>query len=384
MSLWTREKQVAISAVTTAARVCEHVRQTMVMRQVEVVPPHPPSLDSDVGCSNTTTAAATTATKTISDIMIKEDQSPVTVADYGAQAVVCAALWEAFPNDPVVAEEDTTGVVFQPNTDGTPNDFVTTVTQCVQTVLPNATKDNILQWIHHGNGKVSHDRYWTLDPIDGTKGFIRGDQYAVALALIEQGEVKVGVLACPALSVPRRDNKDVSSMEGVLFVAVRGQGTHVQCLFEDDTSSWCPPLRLDNTTTTAATIQHRMVESWESSHSHPALQKLIAQVVGIPDDAIPPLRMDSQAKYGVVALGQASMYLRLPNPQKPNYKENIWDHAAGSIIVQEAGGRVTNMRGENLNYTEGTKFTGTGVVVSIGEGTSIHEKILSALQNVSY
>ena len=48
------------------------------------------------------------------------------------------------------------------------------------------------------------ERFWTLDPIDGTKGFLRGEQYAVALALIVGGEVVVAALACPNLGAPER------------------------------------------------------------------------------------------------------------------------------------------------------------------------------------
>ena len=56
--------------------------------------------------------------------------------------------------------------------------------------------------IDRGNYKgAAHGRHWTLDPIDGTKGFLRGEQYAVCLALIEDGEVVLGVLGCPHLPV---------------------------------------------------------------------------------------------------------------------------------------------------------------------------------------
>ena len=48
-------------------------------------------------------------------------------------------------------------------------------------------------------GRESGHRFWTLDPIDGTKGFLRGDQYVVALALVVKGEVQIGALACPNL-----------------------------------------------------------------------------------------------------------------------------------------------------------------------------------------
>ena len=75
-------------------------------------------------------------------------------------------------------------------------------------------------WIERGQAEPGQ-RFWTCDPIDGTKGFLRGGQYAVALALVEAGQVQVGVLGCPRLS-------DLSQAEpsdpGVLMIAVRGAG----------------------------------------------------------------------------------------------------------------------------------------------------------------
>jgi len=62
---------------------------------------------------------------------------------------------------------------------------------------------------------------WALDPIDGTKGFLRGEQFAVCLALIVDGQVQVGVMGCPNLPV---DAKDTDGEKGCLFIAVKGQG----------------------------------------------------------------------------------------------------------------------------------------------------------------
>ncbi|NES00990.1 MAG: 3'(2'),5'-bisphosphate nucleotidase, partial [Symploca sp. SIO1B1] len=99
---------------------------------------------------------------------------------------------------------------------------------------------------------------------------------------------------------------------------------------------------------------------------------------GITTDS---LRMDSQAKYGAVASGQAALYLRLPSPKTPNYREKIWDHAAGTIIVEEAGGRVTDMYGQPLNFSLGAKLVDNqGVIVSNG---AIHETVLAALRENS-
>jgi 3'(2'), 5'-bisphosphate nucleotidase len=59
------------------------------------------------------------------------------------------------------------------------------------------------------------ERFWALDPIDGTKGFLRGDQYAIALALVENREVKLGVLACPNLHV---DIRQPRGKRGCIFL----------------------------------------------------------------------------------------------------------------------------------------------------------------------
>ena len=65
--------------------------------------------------------------------------------------------------------------------------------------------DEVCRWIDHGGGSQYSERFWTLDPIDGTKGFLRGEQYAVALALIVEGRIAVAALACPNLRVPAGD-----------------------------------------------------------------------------------------------------------------------------------------------------------------------------------
>ncbi len=317
------EKQLAIAAAIAAAQLCEKVRREIVPEAIE-----------------------------------KKDRSPVTIADYGAQALICRALAASFPNDPVVGEEDA-AELRQPAMAET----LAKVTQYVQAVAPDATPAQVTQWIDHGNGDVG-PRYWTLDPIDGTKGFLRGDQYAVALALVVGGEVKVGVLACPALSLH-------TGQAGLLFVAVRGEGATMSSLAGGNPQ----PIRVVG----ADDAQNlRFVESVEAGHGNQAQQAAVAQAAGIAQDS---LRMDSQAKYGAVAAGQAALYLRLPSPKTPDYREKIWDHAAGTIVVEEAGGRVTDMYGKPLDFSQGAKLVDNqGVIVSNG---LIHDAVLTALQDYS-
>ena len=319
---YDREKQIAIESALTAAKLCEQVRVNI-----------PPAME-------------------------KGDKSPVTVADYGAQALICKALAEAFPNDPVVGEEDATELQ-------TPEmaENLTKVTNYVQEQITNATPEQVVQWINQGNGKVG-PRYWTLDPIDGTKGFLRQDQYAVALALVEEGEVKVGVLACPAMPVE-------NNQPGMLYVAVRGEGAAMMPIAGGELT----PIQVVQADDTA---HLRFVESVESSHGDQDRQNAVAKAVGITAASV---RVDSQAKYGIVASGQAALYLRLPSPKSPNYRENIWDHAAGAIVVEEAGGRVSDIHGKPLNFADGAKMLeNRGIVVS---NKIIHDQVLSILKQLS-
>lgn len=330
---YEQEKQVAIEAVTLAASLCQQVRQIIRPEAIE-----------------------------------KRDHSPVTIADFGSQAIICKLISEAFPDDPIVAEEDVSALS-QPDM----ADYLAQATHHVQAVLPEATPEAVIDWISRGNGQVNQ-RYWTLDPIDGTKGFLRGEQYAVALALIEDGEVKLGVLACPALSL---DAAQINSVQtdsaqghgaGSLLVAVRQEGATMMPLSGGEAQ----PIKV---VAADDPVNFRFVESVESGHGDHTQQEAVAQAVGITAAS---LRMDSQAKYAVVACGQAALYLRLPSPKTPDYREKIWDHAAGVIVVEEAGGKVTDMHGKPLNFALDYKMRDNqGVVVSNG---TCHEAVLAALK----
>ena len=107
----------------------------------------------------------------------------------------------------------------------------------------------------------------------------------------------------------------------------------------------------------------RFIQSYESAHGNLGLQGEIAYKLGI---TLPSLQMDSQVKYGLVASGEAEIYLRIPNSKSPNYKEKIWDHAAGSIIVEEAGGIVTDINGKKLDFGKGKSLTdNSGIIATI-------------------
>ena len=314
------EKEVAIDAVLKAAQLCQDVQSNMAQ----------------------------------SDAMEKSDRSPVTVADFGSQALICSALGEAFPKDCIVAEEDAEELRENPQLRSRVTDYVNR--------FENASSHQVCEWINRGRGEVNK-RYWTLDPIDGTKGFLRRNQYSIALALIVDGEVKFGLLACPNL--PKEWDKP-NMGQGCLFVAVRGEGAYM--------------CALDGTLLKQIRVAEgplRFAESFEASHGDHSAHVRITQELGI---TAPPIQIDSQAKYGLVARGEASVYMRLPNPRTPNYRECIWDHAAGIIVVEEAGGKVTDMHGQSLNLLEGRRMTSNrGIVATSGK---LHERVLEIIRTV--
>ncbi|HUQ72609.1 MAG TPA: 3'(2'),5'-bisphosphate nucleotidase, partial [Planctomycetaceae bacterium] len=255
------------------------------------------------------------------DAMEKKDKSPVTIADFGSQAVVCRVIGDAFPHDPIIAEEDSRELLNEQNAPFLHLIHDEICRQCIET-----SKEQVCRWIDRGGAEEFSHRFWTLDPIDGTKGFLRKEQYAISLALIVEGKIELGVLGCPNLPlVP-----GLSATAGSLFYAIRGQGAFALPLDGEVT-----PTRIQVTSTTDAK-RARFCESVESGHSSHGASEQIAERLGI---TAAPVRLDSQAKYAVVARGEADIYLRLPT--KKDYFEQIWDHAGGVLVVEEAGGRVT-------------------------------------------
>lgn len=298
------------------------------------------------------------------DAITKADRSPVTIADFASQGIICRILKDAFPQIPIVGEEDSAALQKPENK------------KILERILHYINKDseikeilsanNLFASIDLGNGEANNKIFWTLDPIDGTKGFLRGEQYAVALALIVEGQVSLGILGCPNLKISGQ-----KSAPGCLVYAVRGEGAYLLNIGKNESE------RVEVSTLSDPT-KMRFVQSYESAHGNLDLQVKIARLLKMEQD---PVQMDSQVKYGFVSTGNAEIYLRIPNPKTPDYKEKIWDHAAGSIIVEEAGGEVSDIYGRKLDFSAGkTLLHNTGIFVSI---PSVHKKILEIIAQLA-
>ncbi|XP_059653467.1 SAL1 phosphatase-like isoform X2 [Cornus florida] len=295
------------------------------------------------------------------DVQSKSDKSPVTVADYGSQALVSFVLERELPSESfsLVAEEDSGDL----RKEGA-QETLERITKLVNETIANdgtynispLSAEDVLAAIDSGKSEGgSHGRHWVLDPIDGTKGFVRGDQYAIALALLDEGKVVLGVLACPNLPLSSIGSHGQQSSEdkvGCLFSAEVGAGTYMQSL------NGSSPIKV-HVSTKDNPEEASFFESFEAAHSLHDLSSSIAKKLGVK---APPVRIDSQAKYGALSRGDGSIYLRFPHK---GYREKIWDHAAGSIVVTEAGGVVLDAAGNPLNFSQGKYLDlETGIIVT--------------------
>jgi len=294
--------------------------------------------------------------------LTKDDRSPVTVADLASQALVGYQLAREFPGDPLVAEEDSHSL-----RDPSNGKMLDQVTHYVDLFLPGSSSAQVCDWIDYGGGAPT-SRFWTLDPIDGTKGYLRGDQYAIALALLIDGEVQVGVLGCPNLSDGYRPD---AGGFGSLVVAVRGQGTWTTSLKAPGEFKRLHVSKRGQPSST------RILRSFESDHTNASQVDQLANELGV---ATQPVHLDSQAKYAILAAGEGDLIVRLISPSKPDYKEKIWDQAAGALIVEEAGGQITDLAGLPLDFTHGrTLRRNRGVLASNGH---LHDPALAALRRI--
>ena len=207
------------------------------------------------------------------EVESKEDGSPVTEADMAAHRVLVSGLDECQPQYPVVSEE---------------GEF-------------------------EESGSDFPSVHWLVDPLDGTKEFVKGlPEYTVNVALIEEGESVLGVIYIPAADT--------------LYYAAHGLGAWKV----DDSAS---PERLNATPQESA-----FTAAISRSHASQEIQDLLDRwrVQEL-------VRRGSSLKMCAVAEGTAHVYPRLG----PTY---LWDTAAGTAIVREAGGQVTDLNGQPLTY----------------------------------
>ena len=207
----------------------------------------------------------------------KYDGSPVTAADQAAEALIVPALKELTPDIPVVAEES---------------------------VAAGNVPD------------VSGGLFWLVDPLDGTKEFIkkRGD-FTVNIGLVENGVPVLGVVLTP--------------VDGMAWAGTVGDGA-----WEEDAAGNRKPIAVRKADPAALTI----VAS--KSHRNPELEAYI--------DSLPvkeSVSRGSALKFCLVARGEADVYPRTGPTME-------WDTAAGHAVLLAAGGSLTTFDGKPFLYNK--------------------------------
>ncbi len=278
----------------------------------------------------------------------KAGREPVTIADYGSQAILCRAIRRAYPGDAILAEEH--GSQF---TQLVAEVQRAQITQMVGEVLGEAvTEADIVRWLDDGQGQQAA-RTWVIDPIDGTQGFLARRRYAIAVGILVDGLPVGGVIGSPAYD------------EGRLFYALDG----LACV-EPLTGGAAQTIHVSE-----RTERLRVVESVEVSHNDPAVGQRVLAAAGMADAEV--IEVDSMDKYAMVACGDADLYLRIPVNR--SYRHKSWDHAAGTALVLAAGGRVTDLDGAALDFSQGAILANNrGMVVSNGR---VHERVLAGIRD---
>ncbi|RMJ08501.1 hypothetical protein CDV36_011874 [Fusarium kuroshium] len=249
----------------------------------------------------------------------KDDNSPVTIADFAAQALLIGAIRAAFPNDSLLGEEDSAALRADKELREKVYELVSSATDVVDALaggcaLPKpGSVQEMLDLIDLGGCERGGNkgRVWIMDPIDGTAAFLKGQQYAVSLALIEDGKEVIGVLGCPNISaeMTRVSEEDVDQKLGTMLTAVRGRGSTTRIMTQSGLSAASPlnllkPFSSENLHIVDCTA------SMSSRHD------LVAKLADDFNTAFPNTEVwSSHIRYAALIIGGGDVQFWIPTPQ---------------------------------------------------------------------
>ncbi|KAK0710416.1 hypothetical protein B0T21DRAFT_376581 [Apiosordaria backusii] len=305
----------------------------------------------------------------------KPDASPVTIADFAAQALLISAIHAHFPHDSFIGEEDSSSLRADP-------DLCAQVWELVHsTRLEDEQAEEMLgkrpesvgemlgvidlgcssspSSSQNGTGTKTKKRFWSMDPIDGTSAFLKGGQYAVSLALIdEHGKELLGVLACPNLP---------------LRVVMNGKKIEEGVVDKDGMGVML-----------SAGVVRRVNRRRSSSSRQQYQEKVRVEELHFVDSSVSCATDSSKVEvYAAMVLGGRE-YVQVRFPQKPKGEAApwcLWDHAGSSLIYTESGaGKVTDLEGKQIDFGTGRKLTNNWGLITADE--SVHGKILELVGEV--
>lgn len=308
--------------------------------------------------------------------LIKDDLSPVTVADFAIQALLTRTLYNAFPNDGFIGEESADELRQNPKLASI---VLAILAQCAGDTLFRDADDlcdviDSCATLMPGPGRI-----WVFDPIDGTKTFIRREQYAINIALLETGRQVLSVVACPLLSVdvksPVTDGSIDPTGRGCVLYAVRGHGAYIRPLFGDHGEAQARRLpRHADAATSPGDL--RSVTCWALLDSGvDVVHKGVAELLHVPFPGNDLLGW--VPRWAVLAVGAANMTVWVYK-RRDRYAK-IWDHAGAMLLFEEVGGMITDVHGKEIDLTAGRKLEANFGFVAAPR--SLHRIVLQAVQD---
>lgn len=295
----------------------------------------------------------------------KSDASPVTAADLALQALLAIGLAEIDPGAAIVGEESTQ-VFRAPGGDA----LRRLVHEFVRSARPGLSGADIDRAIDAGGADGTSDRQWVIDPIDGTRGYLRGQQYCSCLAYLERGVVRFGAAGCPRLGV---------ASEGAFVAATEGGGTWRWSGVRPDG----PAQRV-----AAASARRDPLVACESPEVSPRAKRRLRTLgetlaaSGADRAPLVALPMESQCKFVLVATGEADLAIRFPpRDQAAGGADMVWDYAGAVLMVEEAGGRMTDCEGQPLRFGRGRSIEGNRGVLA--GAPWLHAAVVAALPEAS-
>jgi 3'(2'), 5'-bisphosphate nucleotidase len=284
----------------------------------------------------------------------KGSSEPVTIADYGAQALIGRTLMQHFPEDAVISEES--GQQFASLV--SPERQQTVVAALHELLKESVTVEQVVQWLDFGKERAAR-RVWVIDPIDGTRGFIAGRHYSICVGLLVDGQPRAGIIGCPMYAEGK----------GAIFYGDEGGLRRLNLQTGRDEA-----VRVSTRQTPSEWIA---LQSYEDAANGQLDAVRVLTKAGLIDQ-VRVQDVDSMEKYALVACGDADMMIRLPKAYRTPHM--IWDHAAGVALVLAGGGTATDFDGSPLDFSQGKTLPNQGMIVSSG---LMHAQLVEAARALS-
>ncbi|KAF2184329.1 carbohydrate phosphatase [Zopfia rhizophila CBS 207.26] len=325
---------------------------------------------------------------------IKPDDSPVTIADFAAQAIIIGAVHAVFPDDRFIGEESAASLRRDVALASRVWELVSSAgksevqdkrsvggTALAKSYYPK-TVDEMLDRIDLGTGEqTGKGRVWVLDPIDGTATFMEGKQYAICLCLLVDGVQQVGVTGCPNLKLDsvgskiHEDQVDATGY-GVVLSAVKGRGTYVRTMHADGLGD-ARRVQHQVQTKDLSALDFVEVKWGKTSLSQPE-HRATAESVGAEWPGT--LLWSQQMKYAALTLGATDVMVRIPiGKERYTY---IWDHAGGHLLYHEVGGIIKDFDGGKIDFGQGRKLLGENNFGMIAAMPWCFDKVVQAVKGV--